>query len=40
MTRTLEGTVEDIAHTVNAHPTLSEVLHETALVTLGRGVHI
>jgi dihydrolipoamide dehydrogenase len=40
VTRTLEGTVEDIAHTVHAHPTLSEVLHETALVTLGRGVHI
>ena len=38
VTRTLEGTVEDIAHTP-AHPTL-QALHETALVTLGRGAYL
>ena len=35
-----EGTVEDIAHTVFAHPTLSEALHEAALGAQGRAVHI
>jgi len=40
VTRTLEGTVEDIAQTVHAHPTLSEVLHEAALAALGRPIHI
>ncbi|MEM7292013.1 MAG: dihydrolipoyl dehydrogenase [Pseudomonadota bacterium] len=35
-----EGTTEDIAHTVFAHPTLSEALHEAALGADGRAVHI
>ncbi len=35
-----EGTTEDLAHTVFAHPTLSEVLHEAALGTDGRAIHI
>jgi len=40
VTRTLEGTVEEIALTVHAHPTLSEVLREAALAALGRGINM
>ena len=35
-----EGTIDDIAHTVFAHPTLSEALHEAALNADGRAIHI
>jgi dihydrolipoamide dehydrogenase len=35
-----EGTAEDIARTVFAHPTLSEALHEAALGADGRAIHI
>jgi dihydrolipoamide dehydrogenase len=38
--RTLETTVEEIAATVHAHPTLSETVMEAALATLGRPIHI
>ena len=31
---------EDIAITVHAHPTLSEVVKEAALATLGRALHM
>lgn len=31
--------VEDLAHTVFAHPTTSEVIHEAALGILDRGIH-
>ena len=31
---------EDIARTCHAHPTLSEAVHEAALATLGRAIHI
>jgi len=31
---------EDLARIVHAHPTLSEVMHEAALGTLGRALHI
>ena len=34
------GSSEDIAITVHAHPTLSEVVKEAALATLGRALHI
>jgi len=34
------ATVEDIAMTVHAHPTLSETTKEAALATLGRALHI
>jgi dihydrolipoamide dehydrogenase len=34
------GSSEDIAVTVHAHPTLSEVTKEAALATLGRALHI
>ena len=40
MAMEFEGTVEDIAHTVFAHPTLSEALHEAALGADGRAIHI
>jgi dihydrolipoamide dehydrogenase len=36
----LESTVEEIAHTVHAHPTLSEIVGEAAHVTLGMPIHI
>ena len=35
-----EGTSEDIASTVFAHPTLSEAFHEAALGADGRAIHI
>ncbi len=35
-----EGTIEDIARTVFAHPTLSEAIHEAALAADGRALHI
>ena len=36
----LESTLEEIAHTVHAHPTLSEIVAEAAHVTLGEPIHI
>ena len=36
----LETTVEELAHTVHPHPTLSEVVMEAAHVTLGQAIHI
>jgi len=35
----LEATLDDVAATIHAHPTLSESLHEAALLTLGRPLH-
>jgi len=35
-----DATIEDIAHTIHAHPTLSEVMHEAALSADGRAIHI
>ena len=40
MAMEFEGTTEDIARTVFAHPTLSEAVHEAALAADGRAVHI
>ncbi|GGY38131.1 dihydrolipoyl dehydrogenase [Parvularcula lutaonensis] len=37
---TLEATEEDLFHTVFPHPTLSEMMHESALDAFGRVVHI
>jgi len=34
------ATLEDIAGTIHAHPTLSEAFHEAALRTLGHALHI
>jgi len=36
----LEACVEDIHHTIHAHPTLSEALMEAAAATMGEAVHI
>ncbi|NND92387.1 MAG: dihydrolipoyl dehydrogenase [Granulosicoccus sp.] len=35
-----DATTEDIAHTIHAHPTLSEAVHEAALSADGRAIHI
>ncbi len=34
------ATAEDLARTIHAHPTLSEVIHESALTLNGRSLHI
>jgi dihydrolipoamide dehydrogenase len=36
----LECTVEELARTIHAHPTLSEAVHEAAEATLGHPIHI
>lgn len=36
----LETTTEELARTVHAHPTLSEIMHEAAEMTLGHPIHI
>ncbi len=36
----LETTLEELAHTVHPHPTLSEVVMEAAHVALGQAIHI
>ena len=36
----LESTTEEIARTMHAHPTLSEILKEAAEATLGHAIHI
>jgi dihydrolipoamide dehydrogenase len=38
--RALESTVEELANTVHAHPTLAEAVMEAALAALGRPIHI
>ncbi len=40
LTLEFEGTIEDIARTVFAHPTLSEAIHEAALGADGHAIHI
>ncbi len=35
-----DGSTEDIARTIHAHPTLSEAMHEAALAVDGRPLHI
>ncbi len=37
---TFGASAEDIARTVHAHPTLSEILKEAALGVAGRSIHI
>jgi dihydrolipoamide dehydrogenase len=34
-----DGSAEDLARTVHAHPTLAEALHEAALAVAGRAIH-
>jgi dihydrolipoamide dehydrogenase len=36
----LETTVAELMHTVFAHPTLSEMMHESVLQAYGRALHI
>jgi dihydrolipoamide dehydrogenase len=36
----LETTTEELGRTIHAHPTLSEVIHEAAEMTLGHPIHI
>lgn len=36
----LETTEEDLMHTVFAHPTQSEAMHEAVLAAYGRALHI
>jgi dihydrolipoamide dehydrogenase len=38
--RALETTVEELARTVHAHPTLAEAVMEAALATLGRAIQV
>jgi dihydrolipoamide dehydrogenase len=38
--RTLEATLEEIVHTVHAHPTLSEASLEATLAALGQAIHL
>lgn len=38
--RTLEATLEEIIHTVHAHPTLSEAALEATLDALGQAIHL
>ena len=38
--RTLEATVEEIMHTIHAHPTLSEAALEATLAAFGQAIHI
>jgi dihydrolipoamide dehydrogenase len=38
--RTLEATLEEMIHTIHAHPTLSEAALEAALAALGHAIHI
>ena len=38
--RTMEGTEEDLMHTIFPHPTLSEMMHEATLDAWGRVVHV
>ena len=38
--RTLEATLDEIIHTIHAHPTLSEAALEATLAALGHAIHI
>jgi len=38
--RTLEATLEELVHTVHAHPTLSEAALEATLAALGQAIHL
>jgi dihydrolipoamide dehydrogenase len=40
MARTLEATLEDVHHSIHAHPTLSETVGEACLAALGRAIHM
>jgi len=35
----MEATIDDVAHTIHAHPTLYESIYEAAAVATGNAVH-
>ena len=37
--QSLEATEQDLMHTIFAHPTLSEAMHEAILDAYGRAIH-
>ncbi len=37
--KNLESTEEDLMHTIFAHPTLSEMMHESVLAAYNKVVH-
>jgi dihydrolipoamide dehydrogenase len=36
----MEGTIDEIHHSIHAHPTLTEALSEAAAATTGEAIHI
>ena len=40
VTMEFDGSAEDVARTIHAHPTLSEAMHEAALGVDGRTIHM
>jgi dihydrolipoamide dehydrogenase len=38
--KTLEATVEEVGHTIHAHPTLAEAVMEAALDAMGQAIHL
>ena len=38
--QTLEATVEEVGHTIHAHPTMSEAVMEAALDAMGQAIHL
>lgn len=38
--KTLEATVEEVAHTIHAHPTMAEAVMEAALDAMGQAIHL
>ena len=40
MARMLEGTAQEVGWLVHAHPTLSEVVKESALAARGEAIHM
>ena len=38
--KTLEATVEEVAHTIHPHPTIAEAVMEAALDALGQAIHV
>ena len=38
--KTMEATEAEFMHTIFAHPTLSEMMHESVLQAYGKAIHI
>jgi dihydrolipoamide dehydrogenase len=38
--KTLEATVEEVGHTIHAHPTMAEAVMEAALDAMGQAIHL